>query len=132
MQLIGGVTNYFSSCANIDKMEKVSGQDNLPEWLQNLMGSSLDMMEKQCENRLTIMIVAILAAILCLSGVILMRKRIKRGFILYSVGEVLPVFMNFFIIGFGTTVAVVSNMFALGWAGLWVLLYGFQSRHLTD
>lgn len=113
-------------------MEKVSGQDNLPEWLQNLMGSSLDMMEKQCENRLTIMIVAILAAILCLSGVILMRKRIKRGFILYSVGEVLPVFMNFFIIGFGTTVAVVSNMFALGWAGLWVLLYGFQSRHLTD
>lgn len=129
--LITGFTSYFTACSNIDKLEKASSQDGLPEWAQNLMGASLEMSEKLCDNRLTMMIVALVAGSLCLMGAIYMRRRKKTGFMLYSVGEFIPPLANIVILGVGSTITLVSNIFSLVWAGLWVLLYFFQLKHLN-
>jgi len=77
----------------------------------------------------------IIAAVLCLFGTILMWKLKKSGFILYVLGQCLPVLGTFFLfefmfngpaVGFGILISIFSAIFPI----CFVIMYGLNLKHL--
>lgn len=77
----------------------------------------------------------IIAAVLCLMGAILMWKTKKSGFILYVLGQCLPILGTFFLFGFmfdgaavglGVLISIFSAIFPIGF----VIMYALNLKHL--
>jgi hypothetical protein len=77
----------------------------------------------------------IVASVLCLVGAILMWKLKKSGFILYVLGQCLPVLGTLFLfgfmfsgpaVGFGVMVSIFSAIFPIAF----VIMYGLNLKHL--
>jgi hypothetical protein len=77
----------------------------------------------------------IVASALCLVGAILMWKLKKSGFILYVLGQCLPVLGTLFLfgfmfsgpaVGFGVMISIFSAIFPIAF----VIMYGLNLKHL--
>jgi hypothetical protein len=77
----------------------------------------------------------IVASVLCLVGAILMWKLKKSGFILYVLGQCLPVLGTLFLfgfmfsgpaVGFGVMISIFSAIFPIAF----VIMYGLNLKHL--
>lgn len=77
----------------------------------------------------------IVASVLCLVGAILMWKLKKSGFILYVLGQGLPVLGTLFLfgfmfsgptVGFGVMISIFSAIFPIAF----VIMYGLNLKHL--
>jgi len=77
----------------------------------------------------------IVASVLCLIGAILMWKLKKSGFVLYVLGQCLPVIGTLFLfgfmfsgpaVGFGVLISIFSTIFPIAF----VIMYGLNLKHL--
>ena len=81
---------------------------------------------RQYEHRVSVLIITIVAALICVWGVWQMRKLKKAGFVIYTIGELaFPVFI-------AVVIDIWSSLFGFVVAFVFILLYFFQRKHLTD
>src|SRR5688572_24408808 len=84
--IILGVWGYFNAEKQFREKDKMMEQFNNPDtpgFVKAMMGTPeeyLDMVTKSYENRIPIMIIGVVAALLCLYGLFQMRKLKKQGF----------------------------------------------------
>ena len=113
-------------------MEQMSS-GKMPGWVKSIMPDMNhfeEMVTKAYENRIPILLTSLLAAGLCLAGAIQMRKRKKQGFLLYTIGELLPIAITAFFIG---TFMLTGTFMYIGIAigVLFIIMYAGQRKYMT-
>ncbi len=135
IQLLGSLWTFFTAKKSYDSIEKLSEQmnsENMPGWAKSMMGdpeTMIEMIKKSYENRIPIVLLSLVAVTLCFAGALQMRKLKKQGFLLYTIGEVLPFLTQFLFIG-AFAFAGVAMYFGIGIALLFILLYSMQRKYL--
>lgn len=135
IQLIGALWQFANAQKNYDEKDTILAKMNSPEmpaFARSMMGNPKDyemMVTKNLENKLPIMIIALLSAGLCFYGALQMRKLMKQGYLIYVIGELLPFISMIFFIG---TFAMkgMGFYFAIGITLLFILLYTSQRKKL--
>ena len=138
LTFIGSGIGLLSSLWSFTSAEKsyktlVENQDKMaeaPAWAKGMMGPGmLDVLRKSMENKLPILLLGLVAVALCLYGALEMRKLKKQGFILWLVGEILPIVTALIFIGTG--VFNGFGLIALLIPAVFIILYMVQRKYLV-
>jgi hypothetical protein len=132
--ILGGLWNFYNAKKTFDTKDKVIEQMNsgkIPSWAKSIMPDMThfeEMVTKSYENRIPILILTIVAAVLCIVGAMQMRKKQKQGYLFYVIGEALPLVTSAFFIGYFTLAGAgfIAVLFTL----LFIILYTLQRKHL--
>ncbi len=137
LQLLSSVWTFFTAQKSYDERDKMIERMNSPEmpsWAKSMMPDMTHFEEtiiKSYENRIPLLILALVSVALCFYGVMQMRKLKKQGFMFYVIGELMPF----------VTMALFIGTFALSgfWfyvicciALLFILLYAAQRKHFVN
>ena len=119
---LGAISTFMLplGCKFIDTIEETG----------KMKEEELDQLKLICANTTTIMLIAFVGIILCFVGAMLMRKLNKMGFILYVIGELLPLLSSVIILGSGYF-HDWKNLVGLVLALVFPILYFTQHKHLT-
>jgi hypothetical protein len=127
---IGGFWNYFN--AEKGYKDLVKAQENMgeaPAWAKKMMGPEMvEMARKSLEYKLPIMLLTIVGTALCLWGALEMRKLKKQGFMLWTVGEFLPIVGSAVFIGMGAFGGF--TLFFYAFPIIFLILYAVNRKHL--
>ena len=134
---IGALYSYFTISASYKLMEGYQGMtDGLNgsenKAVQSLMSGSMELVKKQYENRTMIMILAIVGVALCFYGAMQMRNLKKQGYLIYVVGELIPLISYAVFIGFGSLFGGVGMIFTTLIAAVFIILYTTQRNFLVN
>jgi hypothetical protein len=136
LQLLGACWNFFNAKKSYDEMDKVLEQmnsDSMPGWAKSMMGSPehfREMITKSYENRVPLLLLALVAVALCFVGAMQMRKLKKQGFTFYTIGELLPFVSQVLFIGAFSMTGFVFYFFVFI-AILFISLYAMQRKYLV-
>ena len=136
LQLLGTLWTFFNAKKSYDGIDKLTEQMNsgsMPGWAKSMMGdpeTMIEMIRKTYENRIPIVLLSLVAVALCFYGALQMRKLKKQGFLLYTIGEVLPFLTQFLFIG-AFAFSGFTMYFGIAIALLFILLYSMQRKHLV-
>ena len=129
------VYNFFSAKTSLDKMEATINSpefDKMPDFAKKMMSpEAMDVMRKSYENRIPLTLIGLVGLALCLVGAMQMRKLKAQGYLLYVIGEVLPLIGSLIFVG----VAAFSGMggiFMIGFTLLFIILYTTQRKYLIN
>ena len=129
---VWGFAKAKTTYDNKDKAMEQMQNPKMPGWAKAIMPDPAhfeDMTTKNYENRVPILITTLIATGLCFVGALQMRKRKKQGYILYVVGELLPLVCTIFFIG-TYMLTGVFGMIGIGIALLFIILYTAQRKNL--
>ncbi len=130
--LIVSIYNYFTVCKSAEDLtSKLEDLDLGNGAMAKMMQSSLEIANKNCENKLTILLVTIVGSLLCLFGALLMRKLKKQGFLIYTAGELITPLTTIVILGLGSMMGMLI-LTELIVPIVFIILYGLQRKHLVN
>jgi len=101
----------------------------MPPFVRSLFGNTLEATRVAYVNRVPILVIGLLGALFCLVGALQMRKRKRSGFILYVVGDVLPLASLVFF----TVMSLLAGIGAgvgYGIAIVFIILYAMQLKYM--
>lgn len=127
-QVLGGIAAYLIIPFSAKSVPETRGLGKTREIkpFSGFMEWSADTTMRQYEYRLPLLIVTIIAAIICIYGVLQMRKLKKSGFAVYSIAELaLPLFT-------AVVIDIWSSIFGFVIAILFIILFAVQRKHLTQ
>jgi hypothetical protein len=129
--LLGGIWGYIK--ADQSYKDVVAAQDKMadaPAWAKSFMGPEMvEMARKSAENKLPILLLTLVGVALCLWGALEMRKLKKQGFILWVVGEFLPIAGGLIFVGGAmfSGFAMIGLIFPV----VFLILYFVQKKYLV-
>ncbi len=133
--VLGTIWNFFNAKKGLDQMETMINSpeyDNMPALAKKFMTpEALELARKGYENRVPITVIGLIGIALCIVGALQMRKLKSQGYILYVIGELLPVLSSVIFLGIasltgfggGITIAIVL---------LFIILYTAQRKYLIN
>ena len=127
-QILGGIAAYLIIPFSAKSVPETRGLEKSRELkpFSGFLKWSADATLKQYEYRLPILIVTIITALICIYGVLQMRKLKKQGFAIYSSAELaLPLFT-------AVVIDLWSSIFGFVIAIVFIILFGLQRKHLTQ
>ena len=130
--LLQSVWSFFSAQKTYDDLKKMmdSGDlENAPGFVKSMVNKNmLDMTEKMLENKVPILVLSLLGAALCLYGAIEMRKLKSQGYILWLIGELLPIGTLLIFVGAGafSGFSLIGYLFPL----VFIVLYTVYRKEL--
>ena len=136
LQLIGVVIGFVNAQKSFNEKDKIMTQmssGEMPSWAKSMMPNMEhyeEMLTKNLENKIPILIMGLVAIGLCLYGAIQMRKLKKQGFLFYVIGQILPFISTALFVGM-FMFSGVGFAFGTGLALLFILLYVTQRKHLV-
>ncbi len=134
---LGAVYSYFTISASYKVVEGLnSSSESLAgtesKVFQGLISQSTEILKKQYENRLMIMVLTLLGAALCFYGAMQMRNLKKQGYLVYVVGELLPVLTVAIFVGFGSIFSGFAVLSSLLIPIIFIALYTTQRKALVN
>ncbi len=96
------------------------------------MRKSNEMFELVSKNFSITIPVTIICAVACIVGAVMMRKRKKDGFVIYTVAELLPLVVSLILMGTAQFTGMLSMIAAFGLPLLFIILYSVQRKHLNN
>ncbi|MEP7238166.1 MAG: hypothetical protein ABI685_09885 [Ferruginibacter sp.] len=134
---IGALYTFFTISTSYKLIEGyrtmtdgLSGSEN--KAVQSLMSGSMEIVKKQYDNRMMIMILTLAGAALCFYGAMQMRNLKKQGYLIYVVGELIPTISYAIFIGFGSLFGGVGMIFTTLIAVVFIILYTTQKKSLIN
>jgi hypothetical protein len=127
-QIISSIYSYFTVCKSAEVLET----QEMPEvggMLGDMIDSAVMLLNKQCENRLVILVATLASALLCLLGALMMRKLKKQGFMVYIIGELVgPAAMTAILgsMAFGGMMSILGMIVPM----VMIILYATQRKSL--
>jgi len=127
LSIIMSIVGYIGLAALSTMSNSLSsGFSDVPE--VNTAMSSMDALVK---NGALYYILLIVAALICLVGVIMMWKLKKTGFYIYVIGEIAPVILPFVLFGgfgvLGTMALVMGLIFPIAF----IIMYALNLKHMS-
>lgn len=133
LQLLGSGYSFLTAQKSYEGMdEAISKMDQMPGWAKSMMGSPenfREMITKGYENRIPIVLLSLASVVLCFYGALQMRKLKKQGYLLYVIGEILPILVQALFIGM-FTLSGMGMIVGYCIAFLFILLYTMQRKNL--
>ncbi|MDH7462687.1 hypothetical protein QEG73_15425 [Chitinophagaceae bacterium 26-R-25] len=130
--ILSSFYSFATAKSGYEKLEKMQGSpelENAPEFVKKMTGPEmLEVSRKSMENRVPILLVALIATGLCIYGAVQMRKLLKQGYYVWLIGEVLPIITTFIFIGAGAFSPFF--LFFLIFPVVFIILYGTQLKHM--
>jgi len=137
IQLILSLYGFFTAKKSYEGIEKLTEQmnsENMPSWVKSMMGDPekmVKMITKSYENRIPIVLLSLVAIVLCFYGALQMRKLQKQGFLVYTIGELLPFLTQILFIG-AFSLSGFAMYFFIAIAALFILLYSMQRKNMVN
>lgn len=132
---IGALYSYFTISASYKLIEGINsgsaGTDPENKLVQSVLTQSAEIVKKQYDNRLMIMVLGLAGIALCFYGAMQMRNLKKQGFLIYVVGELMPILSFAIFVGFGGLFAGISMIFGTLLAAVFIILYATQLKALV-
>ena len=129
---LGGIWGFISAEKNYKNTKDLleSGKmDDAPAWAKGMMSPEmLEMQHKMLENKLPILILTLVAGALTLYGALEMRKRKKQGYILWLIGEILPMLST--VIFMGTAAMKGFGLIGIFVPVIFIILYTVNKKDL--
>jgi hypothetical protein len=128
------ITHFYSFFRARDSYEKTlqlqDKLDQVPGWVKGFMAPDpIGTARNAMENRVPLLILNVVAALLCIYGAVQMRQLKKVGFPIYIIGELLPFAALFIFVGWLGWFALSSTIvFAL----VFILLYASQRKYFKN
>lgn len=133
---IGALYTYFTISTSYKMMEGLAGNDSLGgagnNAFKSVMNQSMIMIKKQYDNRLMIMILGLAGAFLCFYGAMQMRNLKKQGYMIYVIGELLPILSFAIFVGFGSLFGGMTMILMTLISAVFIILYTLQRKHLVN
>ena len=129
--VIGAITGYFTAASSYEKQQQLQDKmADMPAIVKNMMGPDpVETARKQLENRLPIMLLGLVGALLCLYGAVQMRKLKKSGFSIYIIGDILP-FLALAIFVSLSSMSGFAMIFGIVITLVFVILYSTQLKYM--
>jgi hypothetical protein len=109
-----------------------TSMDSAPAWAKRLAGPDMvEIARKTYENRVPIVALGLIGLALCFFGAKQMRELKKQGFMLWVIGEILPVLSSFIFIGmvaFGGFASFLGLLFPLAF----IIMYASQRKYMVN
>ena len=130
IELITSVWRYISAEKSVQQLvEAQKNMDGAPEWAKKMAGpEAMAMAQKAMENKMPLLLVTLAGTALCFWGALEMRKLKKQGFILWAVGEFLPIIGSIIILGAGIFSGL--SAFILLFPIVFLIMYAVNRKHL--
>jgi hypothetical protein len=131
---IGAIWGYFSAAISHKAYESLGATSLKTEnkALDSIVSGAQEMAKKSYDNRLMIMILGLLGIALCFYGAMQMRNLKKQGYIIYVIGEILPILSFAVFIGFGNLLGGIGMVFTALFAAVFIILYTTQRKELVN
>lgn len=132
---ISAIWNYISAATAYKLYEAAGGLDSLKtdnSQLNSVLAGANEMVKKAYDNRLMIMLAALIGIGLCFYGAMQMRNLKKQGYMFYVIGELLPIISFAVFIGFGNLFGGIAMMGSTVVAAVFIILYTVQRKHLVN
>ena len=134
LQLLGLIFGYLGAKKNFDEKDEMMAKmtsGNVPGWAKSFMPDMkhyAEMVTKSYENRMPILLLGLIAVALCFYGALQMRKLKKQGYMLYVIGELLPLLSSALFIGM-FAFSGMAFMIGIGLTVLFIRLYTTQRKY---
>jgi len=131
---ISAIWGYFSA-AIANKAYSTTEMNNLKtenKAVGSLLEGAKEMTQKAYDNRLMILLFGLIGIALCFYGAMQMRNLKKQGYLIYVVGELLPILSFAIFIGFGNLLGGISMVFTVLFAAVFIILYTTQRKELVN
>ena len=133
---ISALWNFISASTAYKAYEQLNTtMDNLKSEnsaYNTVFSGAAEMIKKTYENRMMILIFALVGVALSFYGAMQMRNLKKQGYMIYVVGELLPIISFAVFIGFGSLFGGIAMMFSTLIAAVFIILYTLQRKHLVN
>ena len=132
---ISAIWNYITASAAYKLYETSGVMDTLKtdnSQLNSVLAGANEMVKKAYDNRMMILIFALVGIALCFYGAMQMRNLKKQGYLIYVVGEILPIISFAVFIGFGGLFGGMAMIFSTLFAAVFIILYTLQRKHLVN
>jgi hypothetical protein len=133
--LLGTVWNFINAKKGLEQMEATINSpeyENMPALAKKFMNpEALELVRKSYENRVPITVIGLIAIALCVVGAVQMRKRKAQGYVLYTIGELLPIVSSVIFLG-AASLAGFGGIITIAISVLFVLLYTAQRKYLIN
>ncbi len=127
-QIFGAAISYFFIAYSVQSLPETRKLERSADMkpFSSFFKWSADATLKQYEHRISLLLISLLAAAICIFGALQMRKLKKRGFAIYTAGELmLPIFT-------AVVIDVWSSLFGFFIAIIFIILFAVQRKHLTQ
>lgn len=116
---------YAEGLSTMEGMEEVEGMEEA----MSGVGEAVDAANKLAENASVLGIINIVAALVCLLGVIWMWNLKKKGFFVYVVGELAAPIATLALVGFGLGGMMATLGFII--PVVMIILYAINLKHMS-
>jgi hypothetical protein len=121
---------FAKAKANYD-MATTMDVDKMPGFMKNMMGA--DYVEKAriaYENRVPLLLLALLGYAACIYGAIQMRQLKKNGFYVYAIGEIVIPLITLIVFTGMSSITSLGTMIGLCIYSLFIVIYATQLKYL--
>jgi hypothetical protein len=132
--VFGAIIGYFTAATSYKTYETLgtNGLKTENRTLDSFVSGAMEMAKKQYENRLMLLIFGLAGAALCFYGALQMRNLKKQGYLIYVIGEILPILSFAIFIGFGNLLGGIGMVFTTLFAAVFIILYTTQRKELVN
>ncbi|MCX7861577.1 MAG: hypothetical protein N2449_01115 [Bacteroidales bacterium] len=117
--------SYAEGLSSMEGMENVEGMDQA----MSSLNEAVDAANKLAQNATLLGIINIVAALICLLGVIWMWKLMKKGFYVYVIGELAAPVATIILVGFGLGGMMATLGFII--PVIMIILYALNLKHMS-
>jgi hypothetical protein len=134
LQLISGGWQYINADKGYAKMQETISSpdfDKMPEFAKKMMSpQALENARLAAENKIPLLVLALLGGILGIVGALQMRKLKMQGYYVWLISEIVPLIGTAIFMGLSafSGFAMIGLIFPL----LFIVLYTLQRKHLTN
>ncbi|WP_298389889.1 hypothetical protein [Hydrotalea sp.] len=133
LAIFSGIYQYFSAEKNLAAMEKLMNSPDfakMPDFAKSFYSpEAMELMRKAAANKLPILVVTLIGALLCILGAIDMRKLKMQGYYMWLIGEIFPVMATVILLGVASVTGWTAY-FGYAFLLLFIILYTTQRKYL--
>jgi hypothetical protein len=131
--ILSGIYQYMSAEKNLAAMEKLMNSPDfakMPDFAKSFYSpEAMELMRKAASNKLPILVVTLIGAILCILGAIDMRKLKMQGYYMWLIGEIFPIIATLILLGMASLTGWTAY-FGYTFLLLFIILYTTQRKYL--
>jgi hypothetical protein len=132
---ISAIWGYFSAAMSYKVYQNLgttTATQTENKAIDSILSGAQEMVKKAYDNRLMILVFGLVGIALCFYGAMQMRNLKKQGYLIYVIGELLPLVSFAVFIGFGNLLGGISMVLTSLFAVVFIILYATQRKELVN
>ncbi|MDB5209380.1 MAG: hypothetical protein JWQ30_207 [Sediminibacterium sp.] len=131
LAICGALWNFFKADKAVADMEAARDNESTPGFIRDMMTpEAIANARTMAANKIPVVIISLIGAVLCIVGAAQMRKLKKQGYFLWLIGEILPFIGMMIFVNVAAVTSGMAAMIGIGIMLLFIILYTTQRKYL--